>query len=184
MKEYVVLVDEKNTALGTMDKYEAHFADTPLHRGFSVFLFTSKGELLLQKRSEKKKTWPLIWSNSCCGHPMMDERVIDAGKRRLSFELNLTSIDLSIILPSYRYRYEHKGVVENEICPVMIGFTDELPIPNPDEVAETRYVPWKKFLEEISSPNEYSEWCVEEAQLLEKNPEFHKLFSLHTSLLL
>ncbi len=181
MKEYVVLVDEKNIPLGTMDKYDAHSDTTPLHRGFSVFLFNRDGNLLLQRRSNKKKTWPLIWSNSCCGHPMMDESVVDAGKRRLSFELNLTNIDLSIILPNYRYRYEHKGIVENEICPVMIGFTDELPIPNPDEVAETRYVPWKKFLEEISLPNEYSEWCVEEAQLLETNPLFQKLFSLHSS---
>jgi len=68
--EKVVLVDEENNVLGTTDKSTVHTANTPLHRGFSAFIFNSKQEILLQQRSKYKKTWPLVWSNSCCGHPM------------------------------------------------------------------------------------------------------------------
>jgi isopentenyl-diphosphate delta-isomerase len=67
--ELVVLVDENNTVLGTMPKSEVHGAETPLHRAFSIFLFNAEKKLLLQQRSHVKKTWPLAWSNSCCGHP-------------------------------------------------------------------------------------------------------------------
>jgi isopentenyl-diphosphate delta-isomerase len=83
-------------------------------------------------------------------------------------------------LPNYRYRYEHKGVVENEICPVMVAFGDYKFNPNTDEVKDTHFVKWDNFLEEISKPNDYSEWCQEEAKLLNRNPEFKKLFSEHT----
>jgi isopentenyl-diphosphate delta-isomerase len=60
--EHVVLVDESNAVLGTMPKAEVHGATTPLHRGFSLFLFNRERKLLLQQRSAKKKTWPLVWS--------------------------------------------------------------------------------------------------------------------------
>ncbi|MEK7077270.1 MAG: isopentenyl-diphosphate Delta-isomerase, partial [Patescibacteria group bacterium] len=66
--EEVVLIDEENKALGTMPKRNVHRKETLLHRGFSCFLFKN-GKLLLQQRSKTKKTWPLIWSNSVCGHP-------------------------------------------------------------------------------------------------------------------
>ena len=73
MREEVVLVTEQNEVLGTMEKYEAHSAKTPLHRAFSVFLFHPHKGFLIQQRSHKKKTWPLMWSNSCCGHPTLEE---------------------------------------------------------------------------------------------------------------
>ena len=91
--EFVVLINEKNEAIGKALKSEVHTDKTPLHRGFSVFLFNSKKQLLLQQRSSQKITWPLIWSNSCCGHPLPAESVLEAAKRRLSFELNLDISD-------------------------------------------------------------------------------------------
>ena len=167
MNDYVVLITEENKPLGTMDKLEAHSSHTPLHRGFSLFLFNKKNELLLQRRSLKKKTWPGVWSNSVCGHPMVEESVIDAAKRRLSFELGMQADSIQIVLPDYRYRVEKDGIVENEICPVMIGYTDEEPHSNPDEVHEFRWIPWHEWLDEIKkNPTNYSPWCVEETQLL------------------
>jgi len=177
MKDFVVLIDENNRPLGQMEKFQAHNSNTPLHRGFSVFLFNKKGELLLQQRSSYKKTWPLVWSNSVCGHPMLNETEVEAGRRRLIFELGLENIELHVILPHYRYKYEHKGIVENEICPVMIGFTEELPVINSEEVANIKYILWENFLLEISKPNYFSEWCVEEALLLNDNMTFKNLFS-------
>lgn len=167
MTDYVVLVTEKNEPLGTKEKLSAHSSDTPLHRGFSIFIFNDKKELLLQQRSNKKKTWPGVWTNSCCGHPMLEESVVDAAKRRLDFELRVQAKDIAVILPDYRYRFEKDGIVENEICPVMIGYCDNQPTLNPDEVQAFRWIPWTEWVKETKkNPKKYSPWCVEETQLL------------------
>lgn len=170
MKDYVVLVNDKNKPLGTMEKLAAHSKETPLHRGFSLFLFNPQGELLLQQRALTKKTWPGVWSNSVCGHPMMDEDPIDAAKRRLDFELGIHNAEISMALPDYRYRVEKDGIVENELCPVMVGYTDETPKLNRDEVEAVKWIPWQDWLIEITNnPEGYSPWCVEETTLLVKN---------------
>jgi isopentenyl-diphosphate delta-isomerase len=94
--------------------------------------------------------------------------------------IKLDQKDIIMALADYRYRYEHAGVVENEICPVMIARIDKLVEPNPDEVAETRWIIWQDFLNEINQPNTYSEWCVEEAQLLSRSPVFRKFLQRST----
>jgi isopentenyl-diphosphate delta-isomerase len=175
MNEHVVLVDECDVVLGTAPKLETHHAETPLHRGFSVFLFNGRGELLMQQRSRHKKTWPLVWSNSCCGHPMVGERVVAAGARRLEYELGITAVELSVVLPWYRYRYEMAGVVENEICPVMVGVTDAPAEPNPAEVESVRWVAWRDFLGLVELDRSLSPWCRDEARLLDRQPLFYEV---------
>jgi isopentenyl-diphosphate delta-isomerase len=177
MAELVVLVDEQNNQIGTMPKLEAHNANTPLHRGFSLFLFNPKGELLLQQRALTKKTWPGVWSNSCCGHPGPGESVEQAINRRLQHELGLSGIDYQLILSDYRYRFERDVIVENEICPVYIGQTDVSPKFNPDEVAAIRYIDWSDFLEIAETGDRaYSEWSLEESLLLSDNKKFQELW--------
>jgi len=173
MTDYVVLVDGQNKPLGTLPKLEAHNADTPLHRGFSLFLFNKQKQLLLQQRSLQKKTWPGVWSNSVCGHPMLEETPIEAAKRRLAFELGIHHAKISIILPDYRYRVEKDGILENELCPVMVSVSEEKPKANPDEVNAIQWISWNDWLSEIKThPDNYSPWCVEETQLLTKNKQF------------
>jgi isopentenyl-diphosphate Delta-isomerase len=173
--ENVVLVNEKNEVLGLAPKATVHTENTPLHRAFSVFVFNSKKELLLQQRSSSKKTWPLIWSNSCCGHPGENESVENAANRRLKFELNLEVTNLQVIIPDYRYRFSHLGIVENEICPVLVAFCDVNPKINQEEVENFKWIPWGKFISDIKENKlQLSEWCVEESMLLEKNPDFIK----------
>lgn len=174
LQEDVVLINEQNDVLGTAEKLATHNHNTPLHRGFSVFLFNKQGELLLQQRSKKKKTWPLAWSNSCCGHPMLDETVQEAATRRLHYELGITAnVNLQIVLPAYRYRYERYGIVENEICPVLVGVLSQTPQPNSEEVESLAWIRWGDFVKKLKSiPKEYSEWCIEEAALLNKNDVF------------
>lgn len=180
IKEHVVLVDKKNKVLGIAPKIEAHNHSTPLHRGFSLFLFNKKGDVLLQQRSAKKKTWPLVWSNSCCGHPMLNESSIDAAKRRLKFELGINSNRIFEILPNFSYRAEKDGVVENEICPVLVGFYNQEPKINRDEVESIRWIFWKDFVKETeSNPNKYSPWCIMEANLLKKNKKFLSILLSH-----
>jgi isopentenyl-diphosphate delta-isomerase len=86
-----------------------------------------------------------------------------------------------MVLPKYRYCYEHLGIVENEFCPVLVAFSNYQPKINPDEVQAVRWVSWLEFLVEISLPNKYSEWCQEEALLLSKNKLFNKLFNDQTN---
>ncbi|NTW45427.1 MAG: isopentenyl-diphosphate Delta-isomerase [Candidatus Moranbacteria bacterium] len=168
-EELVVLVDENDAEIGTMPKSEVHGLETPLHRGFSCFLFRrSDGKLLLQQRSHVKKTWPLVWSNTCCGHPGPGEERIDAVVRRLDRELGMRAEGLRFAMP-YRYRFTREGVTENEICPVFVGFAATEPSPAPDEVEAARWVDWDEFLTEIREhPGTYSEWCEEEVLLLEE----------------
>jgi isopentenyl-diphosphate Delta-isomerase len=174
--ELVVLVDEQNNVLGTTPKQTVHTANTPLHRGFSAFIFDFEGKLLLQQRSHTKKTWPLVWSNSCCGHPGLEENNVDAARRRLKDELNLEVTDLFEVEP-YRYKFTRDGVMENEICPILVGFTNNLPTPNPDEVEATKWQDWRVFIEEIkNNPQNWSDWCVEETLILEGSAKFKALW--------
>lgn len=166
-----MLVDEHNAILGTMPKGQVHQAKTPLHRAFSAFVFrASDRKLLLQQRSRKKKTWPLMWSNSCCGHPGPGESTLDAARRRLKDELALHPSLLEEVSP-YRYCFTRNGTMENEICPILVGIVEQEPTLNPDEVEAVRWIEWTAFLEAIErSPEQYSEWSIEEARILAKTP--------------
>lgn len=176
--DMLVYVDDAGTPIATEAKPLVHHGDTKLHLAFSIFLFNSQGELLLQQRALTKKTWPGVWSNSCCGHVMLHEKTIDAAKRRLKFELGISGADLRLILPDFRYRAEKDGVVENEICPVFVGVTDKLPRPNPDEVEAVKWVDWSDFQSEAASPDtDISPWAVEEIELLIANKEFQAFIS-------
>ncbi|MCC2631507.1 MAG: idi [Patescibacteria group bacterium] len=175
MEEYVVLVNQSNLPLGRLLKSEVHTNATPLHRGFSLFLFNPKGELLIQQRSPTKKVWPSIWSNSCCGHPGPEEENREAASRRSDYELGITldSMELIEVIPDYYYRTEKDGIVEHEICAILVGLCLQEPTPNPEEILTVKWMQWSQFLEAIKENQEsYSPWCIEEAGILEKNPDF------------
>lgn len=176
--EFVVLVDEQNNEIGTAPKDTVHTIQTPLHRGFSLFLFNAKNELLLTRRALTKKTFPGVWTNTVCGHPGPNESVVDAAKRRLKDELGIVlglipgrqgSTLIREVAPC-RYRFaDQNGIVENEICPILVAHADVRPQPNKNEIEEWRWIPWQKFLEEIKTHRkEYSPWSAEEATILSK----------------
>jgi isopentenyl-diphosphate delta-isomerase len=170
--EMVVLVNEANEPLGLAPKSAVHTNETPLHRGFSAFIFDTEGKLLLQQRSASKVTWPLVWSNSVCGHPAEDESAEEAARRRLAHELGLTEVALLDVLPDFRYRAEQDGIVENELCPVLVGVTRQAPVPNPEEVASVEWVEWPVFVQGVESGEaDVSPWCREETRLLASMPD-------------
>lgn len=173
--EPVILVDDTNTPIGLCEKATVHYANTPLHRGFSIFLFNDAGEVLLQQRSLIKITWPGVWSNTCCGHPLPDESIYDAAIRRLQYELGITvaAQDITMVFPDYRYKAEREGVVENEFCPVMIVRHNSQPKINDTEVMATQWLHWTEFLSDTHSFNNFTPWCQEEARLLSKDAKFN-----------
>lgn len=171
--EEVCLVDEDNNPIGNCLKSSVHSYHTPLHRAFSVFLFDGHDRLLVQQRAYSKLTWPGIWSNSCCGHPAPNEETIEAAKRRLRQELNLTGGDLYEAVPDFRYRSRYLGVEENEICPVFIGRIEEVRGFDRCEVESVDWISWKAFLQLTDSGpssqwGDLSPWSRWEASCLEK----------------
>ena len=173
--ELVVLLDEDGNPTGTAPKAAVHHADTPLHLAFSCYLFDPAGRLLLTQRALTKATWPGVWTNSCCGHPAPGERLTDAVERRLAHELGVRATALDLVLPRFRYRsVMPDGTMENEMCPVFRATTSDLPRPLPDEVADTRWVPWREFAASVTHGHrDVSPWCrlqVEQISALGDDP--------------
>ncbi|AYD47830.1 isopentenyl-diphosphate Delta-isomerase [Arachidicoccus soli] len=157
MNEMLILVDNADNALGFSDKMSVH-REGILHRAFSVFIFNSKGELLLQKRAEDKYHSGGLWTNTVCSHPRKDEDTSAAVKRRLYEEMGLmctTKFQFSFI---YKEAFEN-GLTEHELDHVYFGISDAIPIPNPEEVCAWRYVNLKELSKDIhKNPHQYSAW--------------------------
>lgn len=179
MTEHVILVDAHNRPIGTALKSEVHQTKTPLHRAFSCFLLNEKNQLLIQQRALSKKTWPGIWSNSVCGHPLPGEKTKAAVHRRMRYELGLPESEIIEMLPNFRYRASFAGIEENEICPVWVGRISTEPQPNPVEVENINWLDWEDFVMKIKNPNDttydhFSVWCREEVVLLDESEKFQK----------
>ena len=172
MTELIVLVDEDGTAVGTAPKASSHHADTPLHLAFSSYVFDLRGRFLLTQRALSKPTWPGVWTNSCCGHPMPAESNEQALRRRLDFELGLTAEVLDL-LPDFRYRAELDGVVENEICPVFGVRVSGEPTLRASEVEQSRWVDWDDVL--TGRTPRLSPWCELQLRALAGHPGIERL---------
>lgn len=162
-QDLVVLVDETGNPIGTQHRLSVHTDDTPLHLAFSVYLFDSEGRVLMTRRAWTKLTWPSVLTNSCCGHPKPGEDFESAITRRVAEELGLAVESVRVALPDFRYRArDASGLVENEICPVFVGFVrDTTPQPNPDEVAEYAWVTWADLAAAAQAvPCELSPWSA------------------------
>lgn len=169
--EQVVLLDEEGHAVGTADKLGVHHAGTPLHLAFSCYLFDGAGNVLLTRRADDKRTFPGVWTNSCCGHPAPGEPLAEAVRRRVEQELGTSLTDLRLVLPRFRYRAEQDGVVENEMCPVYVALAQGPVDPDPTEVGETAWEPWADFRAAVlSGAREVSVWCREQVEQLPADP--------------
>lgn len=172
--ELIVLVNDAGQPIGTAPKLASHHRDTPLHLAFSSYVFDAAGRFLLTRRALSKKTWPGIWTNSCCGHPGPGEELEDAVRRRLADELGIVARELVPLLPDFRYWAELDGVVENEICPVFGVRTDSEPAPNPDEVQECRWVAWDEVVSGALDVS-LSPWSLLQIEQLAGLPEIERL---------
>jgi isopentenyl-diphosphate delta-isomerase len=137
--EPLVLVDSADHDRGFLDKASCHDGDGVLHRAFSVFLFNSKLELLLQQRSGLKRLWPMWWSNSCCSHPRKGETMAQAVQRRTREELASDAAMVFTHKFEYHARFGAEGS-EHELCHVFVGVSDGRVQVNANEVAAMRWV--------------------------------------------
>ncbi len=172
--ERVVLLDEEGQPIGTAFKSEVHHGSTPLHLAFSCYLFDGAGRVLVTRRALSKRTWPGVWTNSCCGHPGPDEAVAEAVRRRVLQELGTPVDDLRLVLPDFRYRaVMADGTVENELCPVYVASCPEPEAitPDPTEVAEHEWVAWTDFRDDVlSGRRAVSPWCHEQLAAMPAQP--------------
>ena len=166
--ELVVLVDEGGRAVGTAAKAGVHHRRTPLHLGFSCYVFDADGRVLTTRRADTKATWPGTWTNSVCGHPAPGEPLEAAVRRRARDELGLGLADVRLLLPGFRYTaVMHNGTRENELCPVLAATTTGQPDPDPVEVSAYCWLSWDG-LQTVALGNAayLSPWCVEQVRML------------------
>lgn len=165
----MVLLDEAGAPAGSAPKAEVHHGDTPLHLGFSCYVVDADNRLLVTQRALTKRTFPGVWSNSFCGHPLPGEPLGAAVHRRALDELGLRLGPVTVVLPDFRYRAEMSGVVELEICPVTLARVDTgVPLdPRREEVAEWRWEPWSEFAATVvAGRHPVSQWCLEQVPRL------------------
>lgn len=156
-QEFVILVDEFDNELGTMEKMEAH-EKALLHRAFSVLIYNSKGEMLLQQRAHSKYHSAGLWTNACCSHPRAGETTAEAAHRRLSEELGF-DCDLTLI-QSFIYKAPFdNGLTEHELDHIFNGKFEGEIWPNPEEVSAIRWVEPKQLMKEIEkNPEQFTVW--------------------------
>ena len=157
IEELVILVNEKDEKIGLMPKMEAH-EKAVLHRAFSVFIFNSKNELMLQQRAAHKYHSPLLWTNTCCSHQRDGESNIEAGTRRLKEEMGFTTPLKEVTSFIYKAPFDN-GLTEHEFDHVMLGHYESRPTINRDEVESWKWMPLETVKEDIAiQPKLYTAW--------------------------
>lgn len=156
-EELVILVDRNDNQIGLMPKMEAHEKGL-LHRAFSVFVFNTENELLLQQRALDKYHSPGLWTNTCCSHQREGENNIAAGKRRLQEEMGFQTDLKEVTSFIYKAPFDN-GLTEHEFDHILIGNYNDSPNPNPDEVADWKWVPLDDVASDIKQyPEKYTAW--------------------------
>ena len=157
VEEQVILVNEYDEQIGLMPKMEAH-EKAVLHRAFSVFVFNTKNELMLQQRAAHKYHSPLLWTNTCCSHQRDGESNIEAGTRRLKEEMGFTTDLKETTSFIYKAPFDN-GLTEHELDHIMLGYYENEPIINNQEVEDWKWMPLEDVKHDINvHPEQYTAW--------------------------
>ena len=155
-EEIIILVDKNDKQIGTGEKMDIHRAGR-LHRAFSVFVFNSKGETLLQRRALDKYHSAGLWTNTCCSHPRVGEETIAGAKRRLKEEMGI-ECELKEV-DSFVYKTEFEGLFEHEFDHIFIGIYEGNPILNKKEAHDYLWISLEDLKREIErNPDKYTSW--------------------------
>lgn len=163
----VILVDKDDNQIGTMEKMEAHRRGE-LHRAFSVVIFNSKGEMLLQKRAKSKYHSGGLWTNACCSHPQPGELITETVKKRVREEIGI-EVD-----PTFSYKFLYKApldqnLIEHELDHVFVAEFDGKPALNAAEAEDWKYVKVDWLKEDVKkNPSHYTYWF----KLMLSHPQF------------
>jgi len=152
----IILVDKKDNEIGVGEKLKVH-QEGKLHRAFSIFIFNSKGEMLLQKRAKTKYHSPGLWTNTCCSHPGPNKNLEEEAKRRLKEEMGI-NCQLKEIF-SFIYKVNLGSLIEHEFNHVFIGKFNGKPIANSKEADDWEWINTKELKKDVrKNPGKYAYW--------------------------
>jgi isopentenyl-diphosphate Delta-isomerase len=170
--DQVILVDPEDNEIGTMEKMEAHRKGA-LHRAFSILIFNSKGQMLIQKRAKTKYHSGGLWTNACCSHPVPQESIALTAQRRLCHEMGID------IAPAFLYKFIYQTgldhqLIEHEVDHVFTAVFNGAPQINLEEVEDWKFVDVDELKQSIkSNPQEYTYWF----KLIVNHSELHQAIS-------
>lgn len=174
--EQVILVDEHDHETGIMEKMEAHEKGL-LHRAFSVLIFNSKGEMLLQRRANSKYHSGGLWTNTCCSHPQPGETMVQAAQRKLFQEMGI----VCDLIYSHKFIYKahlNNNLIEHEYDQVLIGYFDGSPAINEQEAQAFKFEsPEVIKMDAEQNPAAYTSWF----KLMLRQPEFQSILQHKSS---
>ena len=157
MKKKVILVDKNDNQIGPAEKIKAH-KEKKLHRCFSVLIFNSQGEFLIQQRAKNKYHSALLWSNTCCSHPRPNKDIKKEAQRRLKQEMGIKCDNLKEIF-TFTYYADFRELAEHEFDHVFIGKFDGKPKPNKKEAENWKWISKKDLKKDIKqNPKKYTYW--------------------------
>jgi len=153
----LILVDKNDNQIGTMEKLEAHQKGL-LHRCFSIFIFNSSGQLMLQKRASHKYHSGGLWTNTCCSHPEPNTELIPFAQKRLQEEMGFRCDLKEILAFTYKKTFDN-GLTEHEFDHVLVGYYDKDPSPNPQEADDWKWVTADFVSNDMQkNPDSYTYW--------------------------
>ena len=157
MEERIVLVDKNDKEVGTEEKIKAH-KEGKLHRAFSIFVFNSKGEKLLQRRTKTKYHSGGLWTNTCCSHPRPGEPAEKAAHRRLKEEMGFDCELKEVFTFTYHAKLG-KNFSEHEYDHVFVGKFEGEPDPNPAEIDDWKWIGLEELKKDMQeNPDRYTYW--------------------------
>ena len=156
-EEKVILVNQFDEQIGLMNKLEAH-EKAVLHRAFSVFVLNNKNEIMLQQRAKQKYHSPLLWTNTCCSHQRDGETNLQAGSRRLFEEMGFVTELKELFHFIYKAPFDN-GLTEHELDHVMIGYFNDEPQINFEEVENWKWMTIEDVKNDMKKyPDDYTIW--------------------------
>lgn len=172
-RDKLILVNEWDQVIGQMGKQEVHEKGY-LHRAFSVFIFNTKGQMLLQQRSQTKYHSPGLWTNACCSHPSYGEELNDAVARRLMEEMGLSCPVTHVFQFQYRAVLD-QGMIEHELDHVFIGISEDTPYPDREEVQHFRYEYPDLLKKEMeANPDQFTVWFKQCFDRVMESYQYHE----------
>ncbi len=156
MNDQIILVDQDDNQIGLGEKLKAH-QEGRLHRAFSIFIFNSKGQMLLQQRAYDKYHSGGLWSNTCCSHPRPNRTIEEEARDRLKEEMGIDRPLKEVF--NFYYKIKLGNLFEHEIDHVFIGHFDGEPVINREEAADWKWADKKELQEDINkNPEKYTYW--------------------------
>ena len=157
MSDQIILVDEKDKPIGSGEKLAVH-QKGQLHRAFSILVFNSHDQLLIQQRADSKYHCPGIWANTCCSHPLVGETIGQAAHRRLEEEMGFDCVLEEKGSFIYKVVFDN-DLIEHEFDHVLVGYYDGDIKINSQEVKDSCWLELASLKKDMTLfPDKYAPW--------------------------